>query len=70
MNIKKVEIAVAEAKRFIDKAEAFLKESEKTYTSEYGGIIHTYTVSVPKQSGATKRASMDLTRALAELRKA
>ena len=69
MDRQKVVLTIVEAKRFIDKAEAFLIESKKTYTNDYNGKTHIYSVSTPKESGATKRASMDLTRALAELRK-
>ena len=52
-----VDKAIAEAKRFIEKAsELKLVSAGKTGYS------------FPKESGATMRASMDLTRALADLR--
>ena len=65
MNIKEIELAVAEAKRFIEKAESCLNAKSVTYGSgEY--IFH---ASAPKESGALRRASMDLTRQLAQMRK-
>lgn len=64
MNRDKLAIAVAEAKRFIERAKMLPKPAP--YQS--GG--HTYMNDYfPIEQGAIKRASMDLTRALAELRK-
>lgn len=57
MNKSKLHKAMFEAKRFYDKAKQLDKEVEDIY----------YTGSA--LSGAVKRASMDLTRALADLRK-
>lgn len=52
--------AVAEAKRFIERAEELLKShTMNTYDS-----LHER----PREQGAAKRASMDLTRKLADLR--
>ena len=60
MNINALQIAINEAERFLLKAnELILAESTKRYS-------HTL---VPKESGTVRRSSMDLTRALAELRK-
>lgn len=65
MNRKKLKIAVDEAKRFLEKAKAL--PDPEPYTSEHmKGIMYD---NFPKQQGAIKRASMDLTRALADLRK-
>jgi hypothetical protein len=55
MTDEKLSAAMVEAERFLSKAEAFRKEPD-------------YVVGT-KRSGALRRASMDLTRALAELRK-
>ena len=59
MNILKLNNAVNEARRFIEKAqdarEIIALDSTATYSC--------------KETGAARRASMDLTRALAELRK-
>lgn len=58
------DLAVSEAKRFLE-ASTQIKYVKKTaswgtyYAGEHG----------PKQTGAIRRASMDLTRALAEMRK-
>lgn len=58
MNTVKLAIAVQEARRFLDKAGAYTRES-----------VGKETWQTPKQSGAVRRASMDLTRALADLRR-
>ena len=53
--------AIVEAKRFIEKAsELKLVALDNKYDDING---------YPKEQGATKRASMDLTRALADLRR-
>jgi len=57
MNKEKLERAMIETKRFYKAAQKLSKENKDTY--------FTGTAS----SGAVKRASMDLTRALADLRK-
>ena len=57
MNKSKLHKAMFEAKRFYEKAKELDKEGEDMY----------YTGSA--LSGAVKRASMDLTRVLADLRK-
>ncbi len=59
MNKTKLETAMYEARRFLQKATAL--HELKTHSGQY------YYAS--KESGALKRASMDLTRALADLRK-
>jgi len=64
MNRDKLQIAVDEAKRFIARAQALPEpttEERCGYTYEYDNF--------PREQGAIKRASMDLTRALADLRK-
>ena len=62
MRLMDVEEAVAEAKRFIKKANALLNNNDKVMmpADRFWGS---------KNSAAVKRASMDLTRALAEMRK-
>ena len=65
MDIKKIKTAVDEAKRFIKIAEQCVVA--KSVTHESGDYI--FHATAPKESGATRRASMDLTRTLAELRK-
>lgn len=66
-----VEAAVEEAERFVRRANALLKTKVPTYQSatatykdcpwDGGGS--------PKESGAVRRASLDLTRALAHMRR-
>lgn len=62
MQHDKIKAAIMEATRFISKATEFLKAEEITSKSEWGGCN-------PKQSGAARRASLDLTRALADMRR-
>lgn len=65
MKIEEIQSAINEAERFIKKAKECLEARSETYgTGDY--IFHE---SAPMQSGAMKRASMDLTRQLAVLRK-
>jgi hypothetical protein len=61
MQVDTLETAVSEAKRFLKKATAV-----KISKWESG---MRYITSDPKLTGALRRASMDLTRALAELRR-
>lgn len=61
MEQKEVDAAIAEAKRFIKAAEAWKKREAE----ERDG----YTVSGTREGGAMKRASLDLTMALAQMRK-
>lgn len=59
MNNKKLLTAINEAQRFLERA----KELQKEKVSDYGQ----YWASA--KTGAVRRSSMDLTRALADLRK-
>lgn len=64
MDRKKLAAAVAEAERFIARAKAL----PEPYSYQSGS--HTYTNSnFPREQGAIRRASMDLTRSLADLRR-
>lgn len=61
MKKMKISAAVREAQRFLEKN----KEFEASITKgQFGGYVWG-----TKESGALRRASMDLTRALAEMRK-
>jgi len=64
MDRDKLKIAVAEAKRFIKRAEA-LPKPHPYENGPYTFINDNF----PREQGAIKRASMDLTRALADLRR-
>jgi hypothetical protein len=67
MSIKNVDDlahAIREAKRFIAIAKKVQANKNKPI-----GTARYYWYASPKDTGATRRASMDLTRALAELRK-
>lgn len=66
MNRNKLQIAVLEARRFIARAEAL--PPPEPYRNEHTGSMLTHD-NFPREQGAIKRASMDLTRALADLRK-
>lgn len=56
--------AVQEARRFIERAKQ-LPEPQPVQAGDYQYLMDSY----PKETGAIRRASMDLTRSLAELRK-
>lgn len=64
MNQQTLATAIAEAERFLRAAKDCRANGEK-----HTGLHHTWVTYPPKQSGAAKRASMDLTRALADLRR-
>lgn len=66
MRKEEIKLAVKEAKRFIKAAELCL-EARKPYRVD--GVDFEFHETAPKQSGALRRASMDLTRQLAEMRK-
>ena len=69
MDKKKLDTAVEEAKKFLEKVKELQTEQKKTTTYEFQGKQHISIPSCPKESGAVRRASMDLTRALANLRR-
>lgn len=66
MDDKKISTVKREIKRFLEK-EKELAEAKAKAKYTYDG--RQYEGSCPKESGALRRASMDLTRALADLRK-
>ena len=67
MDRKKLAAAVAEAERFIARAKALPKPTKyEVPGSPYNPFTHD---NFPKEQGAIRRASMDLTRALADLRR-
>ena len=59
MNIDGLKAAMIEAERFIKKADIAICALEDDHYKSFGS----------KETGAAKRASMDLTRALSEMRK-
>ncbi len=67
MEIATLIAAVAEAKRFITKAEAALNEDARNRDRTAYPNISSLTNN-PRENGALRRASMDLTRKLADLR--
>lgn len=76
MNRAEVETARAEALRFIDRCDILLvakverwtyKDGQRELTNE--PWANNWTNDAPKEQGAVKRSSMDLTRALADLRR-
>lgn len=62
MNIKKIETAEQEARRFLERVEA-VKVLCTEFNRQYNHVDS------PKETGALRRSSMDLTRALADMRK-
>jgi len=68
MNRDKLAVAVAEAERFLKRAKALPKPvTRKFYGADAGSYIDNSFP--PKNGGEIRRASMDLTRALSDLRK-
>lgn len=66
MNYETLLTAIAEAERFLERAKTLAKSHKSGTTS---GTPSAYIYSLPKEQGLAKRASMDLTRALADLRR-
>lgn len=68
MDSTRINAAIAEAKRFLERAEVYINnvETVRWSTGEHAGEYETVS---PKYSGALRRASLDLTRSLADLRK-
>lgn len=64
MRVDNIRAAAAEARRFLQKVDAFEMQVSAHLRS---GSKHYF--SAPKEAGALRRASMDLTRALAAMRK-
>lgn len=70
MKTEKVKLAIIEAKRFLERANKLVEARKTQQLYVYDGITHYYDSHAPKESGAVRRASMDLTRCLADMRKA
>lgn len=68
LTIKRVDGAIAEARRFIAAAEK-AKQAARLWAKDFGGRPDSYFVTGTTVSGAARRASMDLTRSLARFRK-
>lgn len=66
MNVKQIEAALNEAYRFVKTAEAAI-QAETKHEFYDGAEWHPYVPTM--HTGAVRRASMDLTRSLANLRK-
>lgn len=65
MTPQNIRAAIKEARVFVAKAEALLAREK----ADADHPFRTYPLTGSKESGATRRASLDLTRALAEMRK-
>lgn len=66
-----IDRAIAEAKRFLERAKDYrdaIKEPDGEYVDQHGMVRKTYP-SAPAESGSMRRASLDLTRALAAMRR-
>lgn len=68
MTDEQIAAAEEEALRFLDKVSKYREEKQRLRHG-YDNREYTYIPLIPKQSGALRRASMDLTRALADLRR-
>ena len=76
MKLEKLATAIAEAERFLTRAHAAQEAHQKAIQPQPGYEhqarqypVHDLHQFNPKENGALRRASMDLTRALADLRK-
>lgn len=69
MNIDTVNTAIQEAERFLERAKRTLDAHKAEEKSR--GLVpsRSYLRAGPRETGALRRASMDLTRALADLRR-
>ena len=67
MKTQTINHAVAEARRFLERAIDLKRATKKPDWTDSEG--HQFFPSAPKEHGALRRASIDLTRALAEMRK-
>ena len=65
MKLANAKNAIAEAKRFIERTEQLIELHNEVPTRSVRETISQF----PKEQGSVKRASLDLTRALADLRK-
>ena len=68
MNLLKLDGAIKEAERFLVRAKS-LKSMMEEYKRIESEFDCDYPFNSPKEQGAVNRASMDLTRALADLRR-
>lgn len=68
MTRTKLRAAIVEAQRFLDRAK-YLDYLIVTESDQGGAAFRRAVYGEPKAAGAVRRASMDLTRALAELRR-
>lgn len=71
MNLDQIDVAAAEAKRFLRAVEKLKKaklESHEQYKkfSKHSTVAN---ANCPKEQGSVRRASMDLTRSLADMRR-
>lgn len=69
MDREKLKTAIAEAERFLKRAKAIKPPERVPADWKKDGSTFLDESIPPKESGAVKRASMDLTRALADLRR-
>lgn len=72
MKIDTVTAAIQEAERFLQRARRAVAEhkAEAMLATNARPPDNTYLLAGPRETGALRRASMDLTRALADLRRA
>lgn len=73
MGDDKLSTAIQEAERFLKRAKDLRTKRQadkvRVQQAEAAGNRYTYSDNLPKESGGVRRASMDLTRALADLRR-
>lgn len=69
MKLSKLNTAIAEAERFLDRARAAQSAHNERTSLEILDLMTHLNASHPRENGALRRSSMDLTRALADLRR-
>jgi len=69
VDIEKLNNTIEEAEKFLKKAKELRNLMEEDKKREMESKDYYYSSGNPKESGAVRRASMDLTRSLADLRR-
>lgn len=68
MKHSQLDTAIAEAQRFLKRAAVIKAETTRVDPVQKLAAVDSYIQAGPRETGALRRASMDLTRALADLR--
>ncbi|MEY2690230.1 MAG: hypothetical protein RL375_4430 [Pseudomonadota bacterium] len=69
MKYGQLDTAISEAQRFLKRAAAIKSQQRRVDPVQRLAAMDSYIDAGPRETGALRRASMDLTRALADLRR-